>query len=133
MPCLTLWIQVELLDRYTSSDTSPAAVVTTGTYSDIIGIGKSSFSWSVDSADAGFRLRINDDLMFRRGDINLIIGATGSGKTSLLMALLGEMHFIPDGSESWYNLPREGGVAYAAQESWVLNDTIKVSRVYCLW
>ena len=45
------------------------------------------------------------------------------------MALLGEMYFHPgsgsDG-ESGYEIPREGGIAYAAQESWVLNDTIRV-------
>lgn len=29
-----------------------------------------------------------------------------------------------------YQLPRANGIAYAAQESWVLNDTIKVSRNY---
>lgn len=42
------------------------------------------------------------------------------------MALLGEMYYKPDGVGSWYNLPRESGIAYAAQESWVLNETIKV-------
>jgi ABC-type multidrug transport system fused ATPase/permease subunit len=26
---------------------------------------------------------------------------------------------------AWVNLPREGGVAYAAQESWVQNETIR--------
>ncbi|KAG5722122.1 ATP-binding cassette transporter abc4, partial [Termitomyces sp. T112] len=41
------------------------------------------------------------------------------------MALLGEMHFIPSSPDSWFNLPRSCGVAYAAQESWVLNTTIK--------
>ncbi len=41
------------------------------------------------------------------------------------MALLGEMHFTPVSPSSWYNLPRGGGVAYAAQESWVLNETIR--------
>jgi hypothetical protein len=60
------------------------------------------------------------------------------GKTSLLMALLGmhfhffrkfdsligligEMHFVPSGPTSWFNLPRAKGVSYAAQESWVQN------------
>ena len=42
------------------------------------------------------------------------------------MALLGEMYFKSHGPYSWYNLPREGGIAYAPQESWVLNRTIKV-------
>lgn len=43
----------------------------------------------------------------------------------MLMALLGEMHFLPMRSDSWYGLPREKGIAYAAQESWVQNDTIR--------
>ncbi|KAJ6449774.1 hypothetical protein C8R45DRAFT_1114492 [Mycena sanguinolenta] len=45
------------------------------------------------------------------------------------MALLGEMHLIPS-STSWFNLPRAQGVSYAAQESWVLNDTIKNDIVF---
>ena len=47
-------------------------------------------------------------------------------KTSTLLALLGEMHHKLDSADSWFNLPRDGGIAYAAQESWVLNETIRV-------
>ncbi|KAI0039394.1 P-loop containing nucleoside triphosphate hydrolase protein [Auriscalpium vulgare] len=91
-----------------------------------IGFTNASFTWSNDNtASRKFVLRIDDELMFKRGCINLIIGPTGSGKTSLLMALLGEMHFVPLGQRSWFNLPRNGGVAYAAQESWVQNETIR--------
>lgn len=42
------------------------------------------------------------------------------------MALLNEMHYIPTSTGSWVNLPREGGVAYVAQESWIRSQTIKV-------
>ncbi len=35
------------------------------------------------------------------------------------------MHFIPSGIDSWYNLPCDQGIAYAAQESWVQNETIR--------
>ncbi|KAE9403384.1 hypothetical protein BT96DRAFT_990242 [Gymnopus androsaceus JB14] len=115
-----------------------------------------------------FFLTISDTVLFHRNCINLIIGPTGSGKTAMLLALLGEMHFIPmpassrspstvnddledssknsslrgrsamdasvKGSGSWYSLPRDSGhgrghgvgaVAYAAQESWVQNETIR--------
>jgi hypothetical protein len=40
------------------------------------------------------------------------------------------MHFIPSSPDSWYNLPRGSGVAYAAQESWVLNETIRSNIVF---
>jgi ABC-type multidrug transport system fused ATPase/permease subunit len=35
------------------------------------------------------------------------------------------MHFIPSSPSSWFNLPRGSGVAYAAQEAWVQNETIR--------
>ncbi|KIJ55945.1 hypothetical protein M422DRAFT_239116 [Sphaerobolus stellatus SS14] len=102
-----------------------------------IGFRSTRFSWSAepDSRAATpskicFRLNVEDGLLFKRGKINLIVGPTGSGKTSILMALLGEMHFIPYSPNSCFNLPREGDVAFAAQESWVLNDTIKNDIVF---
>ena len=37
------------------------------------------------------------------------------------------MYYLPRGPGSWYNLPNHLGVAYAAQEHWVFNATVKVS------
>ncbi|EJD04272.1 uncharacterized protein FOMMEDRAFT_106872 [Fomitiporia mediterranea MF3/22] len=97
---------------------------------DVIGFCDAAFVWSnVDGSltpsRRRFRLTLDGEVIFKRGGLNLIIGPTGSGKTSLLMALLGEMHSLPSGPTSWYNLPRDKGVAYAAQESWVQNETIR--------
>ena len=48
--------------------------------------------WNLKSEN-DFKLRdINID--FEEGKLNVIIGPTGSGKTSLLLALLGEMDLI---------------------------------------
>ncbi|KAH9894788.1 multidrug resistance-associated ABC transporter [Cubamyces lactineus] len=103
---------------------------------EVFGIKQTSFTWS-NEADVStpatvesqqsrrFVLHIDGEVLFKRGRMNLILGPTGSGKTSLLMALLGEMHARLMGPESFVSLPRTGGVAYAAQESWVLNDTIR--------
>lgn len=104
---------------------------------EVIGFLNASFTWSNDDPNDGvftparrkFTLRVEGELLFKRGCFNLITGPTGSGKTSLLMALLGEMHFIPMTPDAWYHLPRSGGVSYAAQESWVQNETIKVNTV----
>ncbi|KAJ7657296.1 hypothetical protein DFH06DRAFT_1269382 [Mycena polygramma] len=124
----------ELLDAF--NEESP--LLTANTSSDEqIGFRNAMFSWSKEfdgsltpSQQRQFLLKINGELIFKRGRINLIVGPTGSGKTSLLMALLGEMHWIPSSPDSWYNLPRESGVAYAAQESWVLNETIRSNIVF---
>ena len=41
------------------------------------------------------------------------------------MALLGGLHYVPSGPDSWFNLPRGNGVEYAAKESWVQNETVR--------
>ncbi|KAK0452213.1 hypothetical protein EV421DRAFT_1888046 [Armillaria borealis] len=125
----------DVLDGYSQKD-DVTAIMQNERPMHGIGFSKATFSWS--SEDQGlttpsgreFLLRFEDELMFRNNSINLVIGPTGSGKTSLLMALLGEMHFIPSGPDSWFGLPREDGIAYAAQESWVLNSTIKVNIIF---
>lgn len=40
------------------------------------------------------------------------------------------MHFIPSQVDSWFNLPRGGNVAYAAQESWVQSATIRENILF---
>ncbi|KAH9952289.1 hypothetical protein BGW80DRAFT_1430860 [Lactifluus volemus] len=123
----------ELLDEFT--DDPERVMLTDASHfdRDVIGFQNASFTWSNANVNDGdltpnrrmFTLRVEGELLFKRGCINLIIGPTGSGKTSLLMALLGEMHFIPTSPDAWYHLPRSGGVSYAAQESWVQNETIR--------
>lgn len=137
--------QTELLDEFSEQPSDIQAQLSAQPDTDVIGFRNASFSWAnttggstaptPGSGRRNFNLRIDGDLFFKKGKINLIIGPTGSGKSSLLMALLGEMHYIPAGPDSFFSLPRTGGVAYAAQESWVQNETIRVRRcaaIQCL-
>ncbi|KAJ7754435.1 multidrug resistance-associated ABC transporter [Mycena metata] len=124
--------ETELLDSFTSTD--PLNILTQDeASSNMIGFRNTSFAWTSSEESNGtltptsrqFLLKIEGELLFKPGCINLVLGPTGSGKTSLLCALLGEMHLVPSSLSSWYNLPRAQGVSYAAQEGWVMNDTIR--------
>ncbi|RAK98898.1 putative ABC bile acid transporter [Aspergillus ibericus CBS 121593] len=102
--------------------------------------GKYKDDPSEDSTD-GFRL-INMNVDFHVGKLNLITGPTGSGKTSLLMALLGEMKlvqgrvYLPGGTVNRSELPVDPqtglieSVAYCAQEAWLVNATVKENIVF---
>lgn len=93
-----------------------------------------------DGADA-FRL-INIDVNFPVGRLSIIAGPTGSGKTSVLMALLGEMRLVegrvhlPGGMTQRADLPVDpetgliDSVAYCAQEAWLVNDTVKENIIF---
>ncbi|KIK51558.1 hypothetical protein GYMLUDRAFT_50501 [Collybiopsis luxurians FD-317 M1] len=140
----------ELLDKWSNSGGESAPIISSPPPAiDAIGFRKATFTWSAEDDDNNadgdgngsgsgshtpsrrrFLLRIEDELLFKKGVVNLIVGQTGSGKTSVLMALLSEMHFVPSGPDSWYGLPRAGGIAYAAQESWVQNATIRDNIVF---
>jgi ABC-type multidrug transport system fused ATPase/permease subunit len=116
-----------------------------------IGLEKATLSWSnvkADHQDPGsdtdldsFRL-INIDVEFLVGKLNIIVGPTGSGKTSLLMALLGEMKLLegrvhlPGGTSNRADLPVDpetglvDSIAYCAQEAWLVNDTVKENIIF---
>ncbi|KAJ7801107.1 hypothetical protein B0H14DRAFT_2386708, partial [Mycena olivaceomarginata] len=132
---------IELLDTFTLKEdleiTAPNEPA-----SNLIGFRDTTFAWSSDEADGTltpssrrFQLKIEGKLLFKPRCINLVLGPTGLGKTSLLMGLLGKMHLVSPTLSSWYNLPRDKGISYAAQESWVLNDTIRccLERNLELW
>ncbi|KAF9560868.1 P-loop containing nucleoside triphosphate hydrolase protein [Agrocybe pediades] len=94
-----------------------------------VGFYNAAFSWNRDrpeeDSDRHFMLRIEGELLFKEHGLTLITGPTGSGKTSMLLALLGEMYFTPLSKGGGFSLPRNGGVAYATQESWIENRTIR--------
>lgn len=55
----------------------------------------------------------------RKGELVAVVGAVGSGKSSLLNALLGEM-LVTKGS-----VELNGSVAFCDQRPWILNDTVQ--------
>jgi ABC-type bacteriocin/lantibiotic exporter with double-glycine peptidase domain len=104
----------------------------------LIRLKDANFHWSSigGSSTPGFSIHI-PDLTFVKGKINLISGPTGSGKSTILKvclpfktlmltkkALIGELHFEKRPG-AFFHLPREGGVSYAAQESWCMSESIK--------
>ena len=111
----------------------------------VLGFDRATFTWAGNDAQdenqtQAFRM-IDLDVRFKVGRLNIVAGPTGSGKTSLLMALLGEMTLIhgkvhfPGGQcrEDLVPDPESGlieGVAYCSQQAWLVNDTIKQNILF---
>ncbi|KAG9729207.1 bile acid-transporting ATPase, partial [Aureobasidium melanogenum] len=106
----------------------------------VIGFENATFSWGGGTEADDFKM-IDLNMRFRIGQLNVIVGPTGSGKTSLLMALLGEMSlldghvYLPGGqSREDLNIDPDTGlvesVAYCAQQAWLVNGTIKENIVF---
>ena len=64
----------------------------------------------------------------RRGELVAIVGQVGSGKSSLLSAILGEMHKFDTGGK----IAVQGKVrtAYAPQSAWVQNASLRANILF---
>ena len=59
------------------------------------------------------------DLTIKKGKLYTIVGPVGSGKSSLLLAILGELN-INKG-----DVAINGTIAYTSQDPWIISGTIK--------
>lgn len=64
------------------------------------------------------------DLQIRQGSIVAIVGPVGSGKSSILETLLGEMNKV------YGRVSVSGKIAYVPQTSWVMNTTLKENILF---
>lgn len=110
-----------------------------GPNSPTIGFENATFSWN-KTDNSSFKLR-DISINFQPGKLNVIFGPTGSGKTSLLLALLGEMDILEGNVFLPGIIPRDDltidpatglteSVAYCAQSAWLLNDSIRNNIIF---
>ncbi|KAL3517448.1 hypothetical protein ACH5RR_020037 [Cinchona calisaya] len=119
-------ISLDRLDRYMTSkeliDDSVERVQGCG--GEIaVGVKDGACNWDEESKDG-----VVKDLNFtiKKGEHAAIVGTVGSGKSSLLASILGEMHKIS--GKLWVC----GTTAYVAQTSWIQNGTIQENILFGL-
>ncbi|KAK6481811.1 multidrug resistance-associated protein 1-like isoform X3 [Huso huso] len=79
-----------------------------------------TFSWSRDGAPCLKRISVS----VARGSLVAVVGHVGSGKSSLLSALLGEME------KKNGRVSLQGSVAYVPQQAWIQNATLRDNIVF---
>ncbi|KPM40774.1 ATP-dependent bile acid permease [Neonectria ditissima] len=110
-----------------------------------IGFSNATLIWGgkdtvAEDGSRAFRL-MDMDVNFKLGKLNIIAGPTGSGKTSMLMGLLGEMTlmegkiYCPGGRsrEDVRPDPETGlanTIAYVAQAAWLVNANIRENILF---
>ena len=94
------------------SDGEPTVKIEGGTY-----------SWSDTAGDATL---VDINLNIEPGSLTAIVGSTGSGKSSLINAMIGEMQ-MKFGRASMC-----GSFAYAPQQAWIYNATVKENILFGL-
>ena len=104
-----------------------------GSYSGASSVSGSDYASSIATDESGSSVKNttitlnNITTHIKSGSLVAVVGSVGSGKSSLLSAILGEMESIND---SKVYIPRNGDeeigfTSYCTQSPWVINDTLR--------
>ncbi|KAG9145749.1 hypothetical protein Leryth_011182 [Lithospermum erythrorhizon] len=80
-----------------------------------------SFNWDDDSTEVAVK---NLNFEIKKGELAAVVGTVGSGKSSLLASILGEMYKLSG------KVRVCGSTAYVAQTSWIQNGTIQENILF---
>lgn len=113
------------VERFLAEPALPAKA-STSARGDDLGLHAGTFAWAPplgkERDKDAFVLTV-PDIRFERGTFTLITGATASGKSTLLDALLGELDTLSGDGAYRPAAPRQ--VAVAVQSAWLENATIR--------
>ena len=105
-----------------------------GNYEYAIDINSASFTWELPQEVASGELKetktvLKDiDMKVRKGETIAVVGRVGSGKSSLIQALIQNLGLIKTSESS--HVAISGSVAYVSQEAWIQNTTIKKNILF---
>ncbi|EAR99949.2 ABC transporter family protein (macronuclear) [Tetrahymena thermophila SB210] len=86
-------------------------------------------SISQKQSSSVFQLK-NLNLNVKQGEFVVIYGELGSGKSSILQALLGEME-VQGGENSFQKMVQiNGSISLCTQDPWILQDTVKENIIF---
>lgn len=114
-----------LTDFFNAEEVQPDAVsvgpAPTRVGEESVIIRNSTFSWNRHEDRQVLR---NIDYTAYKGELSCIVGRVGAGKSSFLQSILGDLWKVEGKAEV------RGTVAYASQQTWVLNATVKENIVF---
>ncbi|KAK9788369.1 putative P-loop containing nucleoside triphosphate hydrolase protein [Seiridium cardinale] len=142
---LDAWVSVKRIDDYLQG----AEIEDTMEEAEEVTFDNATIAWPADAKDADsdrFVLR-NVTVTFPRGELSVISGKTGAGKSLMLAAILGEVDVLSgsikapkapplnqrhDSTANQSNWILPGAIAYVAQIPWIENATIKDNILFGL-
>lgn len=115
-----------LTDYLTSEELQPDALISKPAVEELgeetVAIQDGTFSWN--RHEQGKNVLHDITFSASKGELSCIVGRVGSGKSSFLQSVLGDLFKIKG------SVTVHGSVAYVAQQPWIMNATVKENIVF---
>lgn len=90
-----------------------------------VSVKNGTFLWSKQKGEETYRVALsNINLESKKGSLDCIVGRVGSGKSSIIQCLLGDLYKL-DGEVKVC-----GKVAYVSQVPWIINGTVRENILF---
>ncbi|KAI5959813.1 YCF1 [Candida pseudojiufengensis] len=90
-----------------------------------VSIKNGTFLWSKSKKEQNYKVALsNINLSAKKGKLDCIVGKVGSGKSSIIQAILGDLYKL-DGEVILH-----GKVAYVAQIPWIMNGSVRENILF---
>ncbi|XP_040290616.1 canalicular multispecific organic anion transporter 1-like [Bufo bufo] len=104
------------LEKYLGGDDlDNSAISNDPTFDAAIQFSDASFTWEPGTSPAVKNVNLN----IKEGNLVAVVGGVGSGKSSLVCAMLGEMDHV------YGHINIKGSVGYVPQQAWIQNATLR--------
>ena len=114
-------VSLKRINKFMNNEEIDPFAVSHEESSNAVEIDNASFHWDMESPTVLKDINIK----IPKGSLTAIVGTVGSGKSSLLSALLGELHKVQG------RVNTNGRIAYVPQQAWIQNSTLKENITFC--
>uniref|UniRef100_A0A182NES5 ABC-type glutathione-S-conjugate transporter n=1 Tax=Anopheles dirus TaxID=7168 RepID=A0A182NES5_9DIPT len=115
------WVSIKRIDKFMNSEELDPNNVTRNKSENAVEVKDGTFSWGDDAPTLK-----NMNVALRRGKLSAVVGGVGTGKSSLISALLGEMEKMKG------SVNTDGSIAYVPQQAWIQNATLRDNILFGL-
>ena len=115
---ITIYVSLKRIAKFLNAEELDPTCVSHSTKEkeNAIEMESASFSWDQTNEEANLK---GINCTIAQGSLVAIVGTVGSGKSSILAAILGEMEKIQG------TVATQGSIAYVAQQAWIQNMSVK--------
>ncbi|XP_055597196.1 multidrug resistance-associated protein 1-like isoform X2 [Uranotaenia lowii] len=113
------WVSIKRINKFMNSEELDPSNVTNNRSENALAINDGTFTWGEEQPTLK-----NINLTLAKGKLSAVVGSVGTGKSSLISAILGEMEKIKG------TVNTDGSIAYVPQQAWIQNATLKENILF---